>query len=95
MITTKKTTHLTIKPVDISVRSVIHGNRCIRLYWKITIETQQNQLYKEPLSNLQSSLLYATTQNAKTELSLTGGDRLQESNHRGSPPIRGPGTSTL
>ena len=53
----EKITHLTIKPVDISVRSIIHGNRCIRLYWKMAIETQQNQLYKEPLSALQSSLL--------------------------------------
>ena len=33
--------------------------------------------------------------NAKTEWSLTGGGRLQESNHRAPFPRRGPGTSTL
>ena len=38
----KKHTHLTIKPVDISVRSIIHGNRCIRLYWKMAIETAKS-----------------------------------------------------
>ena len=44
---------------------------------------------------IQSNLLYATTQNAKTEWSLTGGARFQESNHRGSLPRRGLGTSIL
>ena len=33
--------------------------------------------------------------NAKTEWSLTGGARFQESNHRGSLPRRGLGTSIL
>ena len=36
-----------------------------------------------------------TTQNAKTEWSLTGGGHLQESNPGGRLPRRGPGTSTL
>ena len=34
-------------------------------------------------------------QNDKTEWSLTGGGRLQESNHWGPLPRRGAGTSTL
>ena len=33
--------------------------------------------------------------NAKTEWSPTGGGRLQESNHWGTPPKRGPDTSTF
>ena len=52
-------------------------------------------LSKEPGPKLQSNLPKATTQNAKTEWSLTGGGRLQESNHGGPLPRRGPGTSTL
>ena len=36
-----------------------------------------------------------TTQNTKTEWSLTGGGCLQESNRNGSLPRRGPGTFAL
>ena len=47
------------------------------------------------LTGARVQMMLQGTQNAKTEWSLTGGGRLQESNHRGSLPRRLPGTSTL
>ena len=44
---------------------------------------------------MQLNLPKATTQNAKTEWSFTGCGCLQESNHKGDFPRRGPGTFTL
>ena len=47
------------------------------------------------LTGARVQMMLQGTQNAKTEWSLTGGGRLQESNHRGSLPRRMPGTSIL
>ena len=47
------------------------------------------------LTGARVQMMLQGKQNAKTEWSLTGGGRLQESNRRGSLPRRLPGTSIL